>query len=99
MKLIHRYLIGSFFRVFALATASFLAIFLLVTIFESLRTILKFGASFGDANVPMSIGIPSITIGGGGRGRDAHTPRESFDATDSWQGTQMVALLAVALSR
>ena len=52
-----------------------------------------------DANLPMSLGIPAITIGGGGIGRDAHSPRESFDTTDSWRGTQLVTLLAVALSR
>jgi acetylornithine deacetylase/succinyl-diaminopimelate desuccinylase-like protein len=52
-----------------------------------------------DANLPMSLGIPAIAIGGGGIGRDAHSPRESFDTTDSWKGTQMVTLLAVALAR
>ena len=52
-----------------------------------------------DANLPMSVGIPSIAIGGGGVGRDAHSPRESFDTTDSWKGTQLVTLLAVALAR
>jgi acetylornithine deacetylase/succinyl-diaminopimelate desuccinylase-like protein len=52
-----------------------------------------------DANLPMSVGISSIAIGGGGAGRDAHSPRESFDTTDSWRGTQLVTLLAVALTR
>ena len=52
-----------------------------------------------DANLPMSIGIPAIAIGGGGAGRDAHSPRESFDTTDSWKGTQFVTLLAIALAR
>jgi len=52
-----------------------------------------------DANLPMSVGIPSIAIGGGGVGRDAHSPRESFDTTDSWKGTQLATLLAVALAR
>jgi tripeptide aminopeptidase len=52
-----------------------------------------------DANLPMSVGISSIAIGGGGVGRDAHSPRESFDTTDSWRGTQLVTLLAVALAR
>jgi acetylornithine deacetylase/succinyl-diaminopimelate desuccinylase-like protein len=51
-----------------------------------------------DANLPMSVGIPSITVGGGGSGRDAHSPRESFDTTDSWRGTEFVLLLAVALA-
>ena len=52
-----------------------------------------------DANLPMSLGIPSMAIGAGGVGRDVHSPRESFDTTDSWKGTQLVTLLAVALSR
>jgi acetylornithine deacetylase/succinyl-diaminopimelate desuccinylase-like protein len=52
-----------------------------------------------DANLPMSLGIQAITIGGGGIGRDVHSPREAFDTTDSWRGTQLVTLLAIALSR
>ncbi len=52
-----------------------------------------------DANFPMSVGISSIAIGGGGSGRDAHSPRESFDTTESWRGTQLVTLLAAALAR
>ena len=52
-----------------------------------------------DANLPMSLGMQAITIGGGGVGRDVHSPRESFDTTDSWRGTQLVTLLAVALAR
>jgi di/tripeptidase len=52
-----------------------------------------------DANLPMSLGVPSITIGGGGIGSDVHSPRESFDTTDSWKGTQLVTLLTIALSR
>jgi hypothetical protein len=47
----------------------------------------------------MSLGISAIAIGGGGGGRDAHSPRESFDTTESWKGTQLVTLLTVALSR
>jgi len=59
----------------------------------------RFDEGSTDANLPMSIGIPSLTVGGGGSGRDAHSPRESFDTTDSWKGTQMVTLLAIALAR
>src|SRR6185312_13458760 len=32
-----------------------------------------------DANVPISMGIPAIAIGAGGRGGDAHTHTEWFD--------------------
>jgi tripeptide aminopeptidase len=57
------------------------------------------GAASTDANYPMSLGIPAITVGGGGQGHGAHSLAESFDTTDSWLGTQWVTLLAVALSQ
>ena len=52
-----------------------------------------------DANVPMNMGIPAITISGGGAGTGAHSLNETFDTRDSWQGTQRAVLLAVALAR
>lgn len=57
------------------------------------------GEGSTDANYPMSLGIPAITVGGGGRGRGAHSLDEQFDATDSWLGTQWVTLLAIALAQ
>jgi tripeptide aminopeptidase len=57
------------------------------------------GEGSTDSNVPMSLGIPSITIGGGGRGTNAHALSESFDTTDSWMGTQNALLLTVALAQ
>jgi len=59
----------------------------------------RLGEGSTDANVPMSLGIPSITIGAGGRGTDAHALTESFDTTNSWQGTQRAVLLTIALAR
>jgi len=55
--------------------------------------------SSSDANYPTSLGIPSIQIGGGGGGTNAHAPGESFDTTDSWRGTQRALLLTVALAQ
>ena len=52
-----------------------------------------------DSNIPMNMGIPAITIDGGGRGRGAHALDEAFDTTDSWQGSQRALLLAIALSQ
>ena len=52
-----------------------------------------------DSNIPMNLGIPAITIDGGGRGRGAHALDESFDTTDSWMGTQRALLLALALAQ
>ncbi len=51
-----------------------------------------------DANVPISLGIPAITIGGGGSAQGTHSPKETFDTTDSWQGSVRALLLALALA-
>jgi di/tripeptidase len=55
------------------------------------------GEASTDSNIPMSMKVPAITIGAGGRGRDAHALSESFDMTDGWMGTQHALLLTVAL--
>ena len=52
-----------------------------------------------DSNVPMNLNIPAITISGGGSGTAAHSLNETFDAKDSWRGTQRALLLAVSLAR
>jgi len=52
-----------------------------------------------DSNVPMNLGIPAITISGGGVGTGAHSLGETFDAKESWRGTQRALLLAVSLAR
>jgi tripeptide aminopeptidase len=54
--------------------------------------------SSSDANYPTSLRIPSVQIGGGGQGRDAHAATESFDTSDSWRGTQRALLLVIALA-
>ncbi|MFN8063712.1 MAG: M20/M25/M40 family metallo-hydrolase [Vicinamibacterales bacterium] len=58
-----------------------------------------FSEASSDANLPMSLGIPAIAIGGGGRSFGSHTTDERFDGTDAWQGTQFALLLAAALAR
>jgi acetylornithine deacetylase/succinyl-diaminopimelate desuccinylase-like protein len=66
-------------------------------------TVLGFTSNLGegstDSNTPMALGVPAITIGGGGRGRDAHALTENFDTTDAWQGAQHALLLTVALAQ
>ncbi|HET9705403.1 MAG TPA: M20/M25/M40 family metallo-hydrolase [Vicinamibacterales bacterium] len=52
-----------------------------------------------DSNIPMSLGIPAITIDGGGRGTGAHALDEAFDSTNSWQGSQRALLVAIALAQ
>ena len=59
----------------------------------------KTGASSTDANLPMSLGIPAITIDGGGRGGDAHALTEWYDDTATgWLGPQWAILLVAALA-
>ena len=50
-----------------------------------------------DANAPMHLRIPAVTIGGGGAGTGAHSLEETFDTTGSFKGTQYALLLALAL--
>jgi acetylornithine deacetylase/succinyl-diaminopimelate desuccinylase-like protein len=56
-------------------------------------------ASSTDANYPMSLGIPAITIDGGGEGRGAHATSESYDDGDrGWLGPQWAALIVAVLA-
>lgn len=56
-------------------------------------------ASSTDANFPMSLGIPSITIDGGGIGRGAHSIAESYDdGPDGWKGPQWALLTTLTLA-
>jgi tripeptide aminopeptidase len=57
------------------------------------------GAGSSDANYPVSLGIPSLDIGGGGRGTEAHALGEAFDTADSWMGTERALLLTIALAQ
>jgi acetylornithine deacetylase/succinyl-diaminopimelate desuccinylase-like protein len=57
------------------------------------------GEGSTDANIPIMMKIPAITIGSGGRGANAHALTESFDTTDSVKGTQNALLLTIALAR
>lgn len=52
-----------------------------------------------DSNIPMSMGIPALTIDGGGDGGGGHSLKEVFDSTDSYKGTQRALLLVVALAQ
>ena len=78
-------------------SSAIVATALAVTKALGLETSLREGST--DANVPMNLGIPAITIGGGGKGEGAHTLRETFDTRESWQGTLRALLLAIALAR
>jgi acetylornithine deacetylase/succinyl-diaminopimelate desuccinylase-like protein len=55
-------------------------------------------ASSTDANIPISLGIPAVTIDGGGEGRGAHSLDESFDTRNSHLGTQWALLYVLTLA-
>lgn len=60
----------------------------------------EFSASSTDANIPMSLGIPALTLGSGGKGGRAHAPDEYIDVEkgESVKGLAvgLLALMAVA---
>jgi hypothetical protein len=49
-----------------------------------------------NSNIPISLGIPAITIGGGGVGRGAHTLDEWFINQDGPVGVQRTLLIALS---
>lgn len=55
-----------------------------------------FGRSSTDSNIPISMGIPAITIGGGGQGVGAHSLDEWFRNVDGPVGVQRVMLVVLA---
>jgi len=46
-----------------------------------------------DASIPISLGIPAIAIGAGGRGGGTHTPGEWYDDTRGIEGLQRAMLI------
>jgi acetylornithine deacetylase/succinyl-diaminopimelate desuccinylase-like protein len=56
-------------------------------------------ASSTDANIPISLGIPALTLDAGGRGRGAHALDESYeDGPNGYLGPQWVALVVATLA-
>ena len=55
-------------------------------------------ASSTDANIPISLGLPGISIDGGGRGSGAHSLTEWYeDGPTGWLGPQWAALIVARL--
>jgi acetylornithine deacetylase/succinyl-diaminopimelate desuccinylase-like protein len=50
-----------------------------------------------DANVPMSLGIPAIIIGSGGKTGGFHALSEWIDVTDGWKGAQNALVTVLGL--
>jgi len=61
----------------------------------NLKTDLRLGST--DANLPLSLGIPAISLGAGGEGGGAHTQAEWFSAKDRDVGLKRVLLLTLTM--
>lgn len=51
-----------------------------------------------DANLPLSLGIPAVAIGGGGKGGGSHTLDEWYDPSDRELGLKRLFLTVVSLA-
>lgn len=57
------------------------------------------GASSTDANVPISLGVPGISLDGGGREAGSHSLNEWYeDGPNGWLGPQWAALIIARLA-
>jgi tripeptide aminopeptidase len=57
-----------------------------------------FAGSSTDSNIAMSLGIPAVTIGGGGEGGNWHSRNEWYKPTNAWYGPQNALLTVLMLS-
>jgi tripeptide aminopeptidase len=57
-----------------------------------------FAGSSTDSNIAMSLGIPAVTIGGGGEGGNWHSRNEWYKPTDAWMGPQSALITVLMLS-
>ena len=56
----------------------------------------KLKMSSTDSNIPISMGIPAITVGGGGKAGDMHSPSEWYNPADAHIGLQRILLLVMS---
>jgi tripeptide aminopeptidase len=56
-----------------------------------------FGGASTDSNIAMSLGIPAVTVGGGGEGGNWHSRNEWYKPTDAWMGPQNALLTVLML--
>jgi acetylornithine deacetylase/succinyl-diaminopimelate desuccinylase-like protein len=70
-----------------------------ISVQKALNLPVSFAEGSTDSNLPLSLGIPALTIDTGGAGSGVHTEQESFDTTDAWKGTERALLLAIALAQ
>jgi acetylornithine deacetylase/succinyl-diaminopimelate desuccinylase-like protein len=60
-----------------------------------LRTDLRLGST--DANIPLALGVPAVSLGAGGDGGGAHTRAEWYSAVGRELGLRRVLLLTLAM--
>jgi acetylornithine deacetylase/succinyl-diaminopimelate desuccinylase-like protein len=60
-----------------------------------LRTDLRLGST--DANLPLSLGVPAVSLGAGGDGGGAHTRAEWYSAVGRGLGLRRILLLTLAM--
>jgi len=60
-----------------------------------LRTDLRLGST--DANLPLALGVPALSMGAGGEGGEAHTLREWYSPKNRELALKRVLLLALAM--
>jgi acetylornithine deacetylase/succinyl-diaminopimelate desuccinylase-like protein len=59
---------------------------------------IAFSGMSSDANVAMSLGVPAVTIGGGGKGGNWHSLNEWYENKDAYLGPQHALLLLLTLA-
>jgi acetylornithine deacetylase/succinyl-diaminopimelate desuccinylase-like protein len=59
---------------------------------------ITFAGSSTDSNLAMSLGIPAVTMGGGGEGGNWHSRNEWYKPVDAWLGPQSALLTALVLA-
>ncbi|WKA29940.1 M20/M25/M40 family metallo-hydrolase [Bradyrhizobium roseum] len=57
-----------------------------------------FAGSSTDSNIAMSLGIPAVTIGGGGEGGNWHSRNEWYKPVNAWYGPQNALLTVLILA-
>lgn len=57
-----------------------------------------FAGSSTDSNIAMSLGIPAVTIGGGGEGGNWHSRNEWYKPVNAWYGPQNALLTVLMLT-
>jgi len=62
----------------------------------AIRTEMRLAST--DANIPLSLGIPAVSIGGGGEGGGIHTHAEWYDARGRDLGLRRILLLLLAVA-